>query len=567
MKRILKVVLWAVCVYVGLMLASGFAIKAVLSGSRIQKLFRSLNERAPVTIAAQEGSFDLKQWFLFRPVVTLDGLSVANPPGFSTQPLLTARQVVAQVALLSIFEKDFEIVRVSLSAPTVNVETNARGDTNASVLLAGLAKGGGSKGGGPGGDSSRDSRPKSGGVAVRSFSITSGAIRYAGATAGEGFTIRDIELSLTDFSADSTCRFKFGAALFGGRSSRVGFDGRMGPIKADSLPAGGDLTVVLAPAEFPPAFRKTYFGDLLSDPGSGSKAAFRASLQGDFAGTLSGDGTLELAGFELGPPGGKRLALRGQAPLRIAIREAMKSPSFELRTRGASLTLGQGQWKGSVETRFDGSRIQGQSSGSISGVRIEELLQTFTTTKNAVSGMAEIPEYNLRFAGKDANQIRGSLAGEGKIKLQQGRVALFDLLGTIESKIKNVLGGETTASGATDFIGFDSRFEIRNGQLLLSDILLKSPSSAVSGQGRVGFDHSLEFGLITDITGSLASRLGAKPDASGRAQLRVPVKVRGTLESAKVYPDVASMAKAQAIKKVKGLLDSFFNKKTAGQPK
>jgi uncharacterized protein involved in outer membrane biogenesis len=558
MKRILKVVLWTVCIYAGVMLASGLAIKAMLSGSRIQQLFSSLNQRVPATLSAQGGTFDLQQWFLFRPVVTLEGLSVANPPGFSTQPLLTAKQVGAQVALLSFFKKEFEIVRVSLTAPEVNIESDVKGNTNLGLLLAGLTKGGGTKASEPGGG---------GGVAIRRLSITSGTVHYAAQAAGPGLAIRDIELSLADFSADSTCRLTLRAALFGGRASRVEFEGRLGPFTATSVPTQGNLSVALAPAEFPPAFRKTYFGDVLSDPGSASKASFRTSLQGDFAGKLNGEGMLELAGFELGPAGGKRLALHGQAPLRITIGEAMKSPTFELISRGASLTLGQGQWKGSIETRFDGSRVQGQSSGSIGGVRIEELLQTFTTTKNSVSGMAEIPQYNLRFAGKDANQIRDSLAGSGSIRLQQGRVALFDLLRSVENKIKNVMGGETTASGATDFVGFDSRFEIKNGQLLLSDILLKSAASSVSGQGRVGFDHSMEFDLITGISGSLAARLGGRPDASGQAQLRVPVKVRGTLEAAKVYPDVAGMAKAQAVERGLGLLDSFIKKRTAAQPK
>ena len=80
MKRILKVVLWTVCVYAGLMLASGLAVKAMLSGSRIQQLFSTLNQRVPATISARGGTFDLQQWFLLRPVVTLDGLAIANPP-------------------------------------------------------------------------------------------------------------------------------------------------------------------------------------------------------------------------------------------------------------------------------------------------------------------------------------------------------------------------------------------------------------------------------------------------------------------------------------------------------
>lgn len=69
------------------------------------------------------------------------------------------------------------------------------------------------------------------------------------------------------------------------------------------------------------------------------------------------------------------------------------------------------------------------------------------------------------------------------------------------------------------------------------------------------------------MTGRLAARFNSKPDAAGVAHLRVPVKVRGTLESPKVYPDVAGMVKAAAVEKAKGLIGSFLKGRTAGQPK
>ena len=233
----------------------------------------------------------------------------------------------------------------------------------------------------------------------------------------------------------------------------------------------------------------------------------------------------------------------------------------------ASLQLGQGRWKGSLAARHDGSHFTGESSGSITGVRIEEMLRAFTSTKESVSGLAEIPEYRLHFAGKNAAELRNSLTGAGVISLRDGKVALFDLLGTVEAKLNSMLGGDSGKPGTTDFLKLASRFEIKNGQMTFSDLALQSSSSTVSGQGYAMFDQALSFDLMTDTTGGLATRFGGKSDAAGVAHLRVPVRVRGTVESPKVYPDVTGMAKAAAVDKAKGLIDSFLKKRGGGQAK
>jgi uncharacterized protein involved in outer membrane biogenesis len=553
MKRIAKALLWVTGLYLGLMLASGLAVKAMLSSGRIKGVLSSLNSRLPVTVSAEGGSFDLAQWFRFRPVITISGLSVYNPPGFSSRPMLGIKEVAAQVALLTIFKDNFEIIRVSLREPVVNIETNAKGNTNAGALLARLGSGGGSTGGR---------------ASIDRLSVIGGTIQYAGQAPAAGFAIRDIELSLEDFGTDKSCHLTLGARLFGGKTSRLDFQGRVGPAGSDTLPATGEISVVLAPAEIPPSLRNEYFGELLRDPASASKASFHAAMQGDLMKTLRGEGQLELANFELGQARGKRLTLRGKAPLRLAVHKALASPSLELATQNASLELGQGRWNGALETSLDGSRIQGQMGGAITGVRIEEMLSAFTSTKDAVSGVAEIPEFRLRFAGTDARQIQISLSGQGLIKLKNGRVALFDLLNTIEGSLKNVLQGVSAAPGATDFVRLSSHFEIRNSQILLPDVVLENASSAISGRGQIGFDHAMSFDLTASMTGELAARLGGRPNASGQAQLRVPVKVRGTMESPKIRPDIAGLAKSQAVERSLGLIESFLSKnKAARQPK
>lgn len=558
MKKLAKVVAGLAGAYLALMLISGLALKVLLSGSRVQTLLSSFQSRVPVPVSVGGGEFDLAQWFLFRPSIALQDLSIGNPPGFSPHPMLEARKVSAQIALLSLLRDPIDIRSFTLHQPDLRIERGKNGRANLEVLFAALS--------GPEESpdaSERTGEPAGPSLSIRRFSIESGAVRFIEPGKDTpSLSLRDIDLALEDFSRDKTCRMALAARLFEGPSSRLEFKGRAGPAREESLPAQGEFLVELAPAEMPPTLRAEYFGDFLRDPGDGSRVALRTSMQGDLVSVSQGEGRLTVSDLQLGRDKEHQLALIGEAPLRITLRRPVTSPAFELLTENASLQLGQGRWNGRTEVSFDGSRFRGESSGAITGVRIEEMLDAFTSAGNAVFGRAEIPEYRLQFSGENAQNMRDSLTGQGRINLEEGRIAIFDLLGTIQQQLKRVTTGEAAAQQETSFTRLSARVEIKHRQLLVPELALEHPATEVSGQGSVGFDQSLNFDLITSLTGDLAGRLGGKPDSSGVAQLRVPVRVRGSVNSPKLYPDVGRMVKQKAIEKATGLLDSLLKKRT-----
>ena len=240
-KRAGKMLIWVAGIYVVLVLGSGLLIKALLTGGRIDAVVHSLNARMPVAVSVAEGSFDLVQWFRFQPVIRLRKISVANPAGFSAEPLLAVAEAGAQVDLLSLFKQDLRVPRVDLLEPALNIETDVKGNTNVAALLATAAKGVQGPRAGGGTSSSR-------GVSIDRVSVTGGTIRYQGQGTAPGLTVRDIELSLSDFGAGRTAKVVLGARLFGGATSRLDFKGQAGPAGADSLPAQGTLSLLLAPA-------------------------------------------------------------------------------------------------------------------------------------------------------------------------------------------------------------------------------------------------------------------------------------------------------------------------------
>jgi uncharacterized protein involved in outer membrane biogenesis len=360
------------------------------------------------------------------------------------------------------------------------------------------------------------------------------------------------------FSTDSSSRVNLRARLFGSESSELAYQGQAGPFLPQSVPAEGNLSAKVAPAEIPAELREEYLGDLLGDPGSAARLTFEASMTGDLMETFQGNGKLQIADFQIGKEEADRIALRGEAPLQVTVEKALTDPRFRLLSEKASLQLGEGTWQGGVEVRFDGQRFQGTSSGSMAGVRINEMLAALAAMDDKVYGVAEIPQYQIRFAGENAQQIRESLQGTGRVTIGEGRIAFFDLFSTIEQKAKQLLAGESPKEGATNFLRFQSSFAIKDQQVQMPDLLLESAEHRVTGQGYVTFDEALHFDLVAQVSGALASLIGGKPNASGQLHSSVPVKVRGTTESPKVSVDLVR----KAVETVTDLLDSLFKKKT-----
>ena len=270
MKNWRKALILVLGGYFVVMLITGLAIELVLSGFETEGLLASAEERVPVSISMGDGDFDLLQWFLFRPAVSIADVTIGNPEGFTSPSLLEAREVSAHFGLLSLFGDKIEVGAFTLHEPQLTIEKNRAGRTNLEALFAALSKSASAN------EEAEASDSENGlGLSVDSFLLESGTVRYLEPGKSESsLTLHNIYVSVEDFSVDETCRLTFEAGLFNSDSSRFGFSGRAGPFGARSTPAQGDLSVELAPAEIPDEIRLKYWGHLLGDPGTGSRQTF-----------------------------------------------------------------------------------------------------------------------------------------------------------------------------------------------------------------------------------------------------------------------------------------------------
>jgi uncharacterized protein involved in outer membrane biogenesis len=548
MKRLLIVV---VSLFV-LILIAGLIAGSWVSGSSKDWLAASLSENLGVPVTLGAAKFDLKQWFLLKPAIALEDITIGNPRGFHSPHLLEAKKLSAQIALLPLLHKNIEVHSIDIDHPLINTETNAQGISNIETLLK---KEKGSSSSAP---ASSASASTGGGLVVNEFSVTSGEITLQDSAYAEGkMEMSGIDLHVRDFSRDQSCRIEFSAKLFGGGGSKIHLAGQAGPFGADSLPLNGTLSITIAPAEIPLALRRAQFGNLLVAPGKKATVTLETTVRGDVYKTLSGPAKLSLSDMLIGKDDQHVIPLGGKFPLTFAVSKLMSKPSYHLSLANAQLRLGKGEWLGSAELQLQGTATSGRSSGKIRNVDINELVSAVTPASGKIYGVLEIPSYSLDFAGANADQVRNSLHGAGKLSVVQGRISALDLLAHIKNAIEHPQEMFTGAKGDTPFTTLAADMNVGQSKLNLDGIQLDSPALQVTGKGFIGFNQAVNFDLAAHLLGGGTSTVSLIANG-GSASGGIPVAVTGTVESPQVRPNVGKMVKNVG----EELLGSFFKKKT-----
>src|SRR5438552_437779 len=124
------------------------------------------------------GGIDLKLGL--EPKLVVNDVRFGNAPWAKTPDMLSAKSVEAQVALLPLLQRRFDLVRLNLVDPVIMLETNAEGMGNWELAPPK------STAGGPVGESSSEV------LAIGDLAITRGALTYRdGATGAETHVVID----------------------------------------------------------------------------------------------------------------------------------------------------------------------------------------------------------------------------------------------------------------------------------------------------------------------------------------------------------------------------------------
>ena len=128
MRRTALIILGAAAGLVALVLIGVAIAVATIDPNRfVAPLAARVKTETGRTLAVQ-GPVDFK--VSLQPKVVLSGVSFENAPWSKTREMLTAKRIEAQIALLPLLSRRFEVIQFTLVEPVITLETDANGRGN-----------------------------------------------------------------------------------------------------------------------------------------------------------------------------------------------------------------------------------------------------------------------------------------------------------------------------------------------------------------------------------------------------------------------------------------------------
>ena len=542
MRRLLIAVAVLLALLVAVVGASGYLLRGLVEGQR-EALLAQLSRRAGVAIKVDRAEFDVAAWYQLRPALALHGVKVSNPPGYKEPHLLTAERIDLRVALRPLLERRLEVESLVLESPRFVVERNRQGISNLETFSQGT-----------GGESEAQ------GVALRiqSLAVRKGDLRLAESAAPR---LREIDLAMSDVVPGQAIDSILKAKLYDGKASSVSFAGKAGPFTENAAALDGKAELTLALADVPPAVRQRQFGSMLMNGVDKAVVRLTGTVKGDLYRAIAVAGRFAVEGMRVGRDASHLLPLDGQARLAATVTKLMSTPTTSLQLREGLLKVGGGEWRGTVDLLMVGGVVRGKSTGTIAKLDINQFLGAFTTADNRMSGQLQMPSYSLRFAGRDADQLRRSLSGEAKVTVMQGRLKELDMVASIRRAVERTgfLEGDQKD---TDFTTLNTDLTLGGGRITASNLVIEGPAIAANGSGEIGEDQGLRFKLTTLVRGRVAELLGQRKAGTQPAEAAIPVEIGGTVQNPRVTPNVGKMAVSTGLNYLQELLKKRLGGKT-----
>ncbi|MBL0161622.1 MAG: hypothetical protein IPP47_31855 [Bryobacterales bacterium] len=529
MSRTAKLLIGALAFIVVVLLGGALAVKSMLSGAGKDKIIAALSGQLGVSLKVGSIDASLPRVLSMTPALSLGGIEIGNPPGFSNTPMVVAEAIDTRVELGSLFSGAPRIIALEILKPAVLIERNAAGRTNLQVLMDGLSKKS------EGVQAGAAPKADAGGLAIEDLLIAGGSFQVAGEPKGAW---GDINIKLNGFGTPRPLKAVASASMAGAQKVQIEFVGGAGPFVGAAMPVDGKLKISAAPGE------KT-------------RMELDVALKGDLSTVAKGPAKLVVTDYPVGANAQKMLPLSGQAEGTVTLKQALGAEAaFAVVIPKAALTLAGGQLNSRIELSSKASAVTGSVAGALGGLRIEQLLSAFSVANPGVEGGLTIPRFQLRFAGRNAGELTDSLTGDGSLSVDQGKLPKMDLLGAITSAIGRT--GAMTTDGATQFAVLKTDFAVANQVVRLSNLQMEGAGLKVTGAGTVGMNKALNLKLNTVVGGRVAELLGARGSGDQPARANVPMDVTGTTENPKVMPNVRSMAGEAAKNYLGGALNKFL---------
>ncbi len=186
----------------------------------------------------------------------------------------------------------------------------------------------------------------------------------------------------------------------------------------------------------------------------------------------------------------------------------------------------------------------------LKGVQIGPLLRDLNGKDPLITGTANLSG-KLKTRGLDDAAWRRNLDGSARFSFLDGALQGYDLAGIIRQAMAALKGRHLELKGPrkTDFAEMKGSLRIRHGVARNDDFSLKSPFLRVRGKGTIDLPKErLDYLLTAKLVGSLKGQGGE--DLDKLKGVPIPVRIRGPFRDPSIKPDLQSILKEAAKRKL-----------------
>jgi AsmA protein len=569
-------------IVIGLLIVVGLLVIGLLSLPFLVDLASYQDQYKPIIEDALNRKIELQSIRLMiwpRIGARIVGFRVMDDPMFSADPFASLSSLDVGVKLLPLLSKRVEIEEITLREPFITVIKNKEGIINVSTLgprTAAPAEP--AKPEVPQGDALQALAL----LAVDRLSIDGGTLIYRDLSAAPKveYEIRDLGLLLTSVHLGETPSLHLRATVEPYKLP-VTLDGHFGPLAQtldikdyDFMVGVGSITLGLKGALMGGRLDANLFAPSISSADVPMRLPLTKPVhikdlrivahapyplkQGvpatELADVTDLDLKIHMGGSALDVKGSM---LAGHAKVMVTspsvntadlpIETGLKKP-VELKNLEVNADLkGQDARLSNLSFQlFNGdTKVQGgMSVGSpsppfngqvlIRGLQLKPVLEAFSPESAlSISGTAAA---DIAVAGRGFSMpdLTKALEGPGHVEVRDGRIEGVNLTGEALALLK-VAGVQVDQVKATAFSTLETDFMIKQGIVSLQKLLADSHDFQATGNGTVGFDHTLNLAVNLNLSQGMSQKIaGSSPVAKVAmkdGRLRLPLVIKGTLQN------------------------------------
>lgn len=432
------------------------------------------------------------------------GFTVIEDPAFGAGPFAALSSVEVGVKLMPLLSGKIEVEEITLHAPVITVIKNKNGVLNASTV--------GRKGVAAPETPSRAPIPSPDGplkilalLAVDRVSITGGKVTYRDISQAKPveYVLQDMEFLLQSVHLGSSPNLHV-ALTVQPMNLPVSVDGTFGPLKETA-----DLDVI----NLQLALGKTNFAIAGKTAGQHMILTVTAPSinTANLPMTLPLKKPVEVKDFKVAAE------MKGQD---------MRLSDLSFQIFDGKVVAQGGLTSGSAAPPFSGKVM-------LDGLQLGPAIDTVAETPVSISGTAGA-NLSVKGQGFAMPDLTRALEGTGHVGVKDGKVDGVNLLQEAVSILK-VAGISVGEAKATAFSTIETDLAIRQGVVMLQNLLMDSHDFQATGGGTIGFDHALNMTVNLRLSEALSQQVaGSSPVARlavKEGRLTLPLLIGGTLEA------------------------------------